>query len=191
MNTKDKILNVTEKLLIKKGLSSLSMREIAKKSNIVPSVLYHHFNNKSDLIRTFILTKIIELEKEINYKINKKSTRKTIEEVIFTSLKHGRHISSFFIGNDKNNCLSNKFFKDLHKLKPKLIGIFYKPLIDCLNRAIKKKEIKKIDPEQISRLIIYTIKGFGVIHMFDKLTDNNLKKFSREYTNLIFKGIEK
>ena len=49
ISTKEKIINISEKLFFKYNYTSVSLNEIAKKAGISKATLYYYFNNKESL----------------------------------------------------------------------------------------------------------------------------------------------
>ncbi len=61
MNTKDKIMKSTFKLLLEKGLIDVSLSEIIKESQVGYGSIYYYFEDKDQLIQTVLNRYIIEI----------------------------------------------------------------------------------------------------------------------------------
>lgn len=62
---REKILNISRRLLFKEGYKALSMRKIAKKANVSATSIYLYFENKDHLLHTLIEESIEELSRFI------------------------------------------------------------------------------------------------------------------------------
>lgn len=49
--TAGKLLDVIERLCAEKGLEAVSIRDVAKAAGISPSVIYHHYKSRNDLLK--------------------------------------------------------------------------------------------------------------------------------------------
>ena len=50
----EKILHIAEEVFSEKGYKDASMREIASRSGITVSNIYHYFTNKDEIFRTIL-----------------------------------------------------------------------------------------------------------------------------------------
>ncbi|NVM18830.1 MAG: TetR/AcrR family transcriptional regulator [Candidatus Lokiarchaeota archaeon] len=66
-SAKDKILEITEKLIIEKGYSNTNIRDITYLANVSVGTLYHHFKKgKIDLLKEIITKSTIESTEKLN-----------------------------------------------------------------------------------------------------------------------------
>ena len=65
-NRKKDILRSAQEVFSKKGLEDSSISEIAKKADVVDSIIYHYFKNKEDLLFHSLADKLRDVAKELN-----------------------------------------------------------------------------------------------------------------------------
>lgn len=67
-DTRDRILREAERLFAEQDFSGASMAEIAQRAGIAKSVIYHHFKNKDDILKTLIddfIDEAVELNRQL------------------------------------------------------------------------------------------------------------------------------
>lgn len=64
-NTKDKIINVADKIFSKFGFRKTSMDEIARIARKAKGSLYYYFENKEELFKEVITKEINNLKREL------------------------------------------------------------------------------------------------------------------------------
>lgn len=68
-SAKDKILEITKKLIEEKGYSNTNIRDITYLANVSVGTLYHHYKKgKIDLLKEIITKSAIEFSEEVNTK---------------------------------------------------------------------------------------------------------------------------
>src|SRR5690554_2340907 len=55
LQSRDVVLAAAHELIRQHGFSGLSMRELARESGLAKATLYHHFQDKGDVIRSVVL----------------------------------------------------------------------------------------------------------------------------------------
>jgi len=118
IETKDKILRVAKKLIIKNGYSAVSSRRIAKESKISASTLFYHFpNGKLSILYEIILSfgnKFIE-----NFDISQVGELNNPEEgkaYLFKYLEIHRQFAPLINGFEIELLTNKNALKDLEKL---------------------------------------------------------------------------
>ena len=118
IETKDKILKVAKKLIVKNGYSAISSRRIAKDSKISVGTLYHHFPNGklsilyeiilsygNDFIENFDISQVGELD---NPEVGK--------AYLFKYLEKHRQFAPLINGFEIELLTNKSALKDLEKL---------------------------------------------------------------------------
>ncbi|BBO88115.1 TetR/AcrR family transcriptional regulator [Desulfosarcina ovata] len=65
--TKKSIIRAARDVIAEKGLRDSTISEIAKKANVVDSIIYHYFKNKEDLLFFMVDQEIKAMNRELNY----------------------------------------------------------------------------------------------------------------------------
>lgn len=190
-DTKKQILKASYDIMMKKGYNALSMRSVAKKVGITQSVLYYHFKNKGAILEHIFRGMLEKIQKEITSKTAHLSGQKKVEEIIFTMFKYGRPAAIAMQGNlEKGITIEKKDMEqNLMPLKDKLFPLYYGPIQKTLAEDMKPGPDVKGKIQTICEIIMYTMKGYGVIHIYDKLTEKDYRSFAKKLTNIIYQGI--
>jgi len=189
---RQEILNASIKIFAQKGFKATTLDEIAEKSEFGKGTIYNYFSSKEDIYKEIILS-ILEIHKKINDEVDK-STDNLYDFILETTKKHISH------------CLHNTetfllmIFTKMHHEKsttPEISALMKKgeeqmlnPIIRKTERAIKKKEIRKINSEKMIRLF----KSSGFAYIYDLLISQNLKEENIDeeakfITDILFNGI--
>ena len=124
---KEQIIEATERCIIEKGFSNLSVKDIASEAEVSTGIIYHYFKNKEDLLLQVI----------------KESFRKSHERVMETvePLKSNRE----------------KLFKHIENINavPSDNPDFYAVLLNYLGQAGNNAEINKIIAKFLRNLRSY------------------------------------
>jgi len=114
--TKEKILLVAEELFSEKGFDKTSVDLIAKTAGVNKALIYYHFKDKSDLIRSLFANIVEELRRKVDKTVdNEQVPIKNIREKIRYEIKYLRErkkiISLMFMESFKSSDENNFLFK--------------------------------------------------------------------------------
>ncbi|CEN38078.1 Uncharacterized HTH-type transcriptional regulator yvaF (fragment) [Capnocytophaga canimorsus] len=62
---KEQLITIARDLLIDLGIKSVTMDDIARKAGVSKKTLYNHFKDKTDLVRTVVMSVSKELNEQI------------------------------------------------------------------------------------------------------------------------------
>lgn len=118
IETKDKILKVAKKLIIKKGYSFISSRRIAKESKISVGTLYHHFpKGKLSILYEIILSYGNEFIENFDIaKVGQLSNPEVGKAYLFKYLERHRQFAPLINGFEIELLTNKNALKDLEKL---------------------------------------------------------------------------
>jgi len=118
IETKDKILKVAKKLIVKNGYSAISSRRIAKESKISVGTLYHHFpNGKLSILYEIILSYGNEFIENFDIaKIGQFSNPEVGKAYLFKYLERHRQFAPLINGFEIELLTNKNALKDLEKL---------------------------------------------------------------------------
>ena len=152
--TKIKILKQASILFASEGYEGLSMRTVAGKTRIAPSVLYYYFKDKDTLLKAmfdFINTNLgIERAKLVK----PKTTSAMLKQRIEFQLDHAEEIVAVL-----------KFYLTYRRKFKKLPTGFvpdkaYLHIEEVLTYGIEKKEIEPTNIQEQAKVITHAINGF-------------------------------
>ena len=159
---KEQVIKATQRCIIEKGLSNMTVKDIALKANVSTGIIYHYFKNKEDLL--------LQVIKESFGKSHEK-VMETVEPLNSFSDKLNKHIENInavpkenpdfysvllnYLGQAKNNPEVNA-----------IIAKFFKNLRAYINQYMKEGiEEGKVDPDKaklLSAIIIGMGMGIGI-----------------------------
>lgn len=147
-DTKQKLLDVTRRMIDANGIDSVSMRDLGKEMNLSRSAVYRHFKNKDDLIAAIVTENfdmLINRLRELFVEIN--DPRKLVSEMLYTfynfGIKNYEHYQLMFIKQwDKSQ------YANLHISAFELFRIIYQ----CLEKAHEQKLTVSKSPKQLTAM---------------------------------------
>lgn len=154
MTTLEKALHITKSIFASSGYDGVSMRKIAEKMNIVPSVLYYHFQDKNHLLRMMFDT----INTELGEKRKDLSPKKSFMEMLKQRIE-------FQIDNAESIVAVLRYFIHFRTSFPKNKYGFvplkaYLHIQEVLEFGQKNGEIRQINIQRESKIITHAINGF-------------------------------
>ncbi len=118
IETKDRILKVATKLIVKNGYSAISSRRIAKESKISVGTLYHHFpNGKLSILYEIIFSYGNEFIKNFDIsKVGQLNNPEIGKAYLFKYLERHRKFAPLINGFEIEILTNKDALKDLEKL---------------------------------------------------------------------------
>ena len=189
--TKKQIIGEAVNLFLQKGFSVATLDEIARQANVTRGAIYHHFNDKLDIVNELIETEEQKLKGLLQNIFNQDiSPFNKIEKVI------GAVVNNFFDNKSFQDFIELTWFKieysqlsRLRTSKAELTGYFIENFELFVNEAQKAGQIKKeINASDVSITITNMING--MYRLFFILPDQvNTKEEAmrsfKSYLNLI------
>jgi len=86
--TRDRILDVAEKLFAERGLAGTAVRDIARASSLTPASLYNHFKGKQDLYDAVIERGVRPLIEVVQALPAREHTAENIDDTIGAIMNH-------------------------------------------------------------------------------------------------------
>lgn len=183
--TKKNILNITSHLFSLYGYDGITMRQIAKRANIVPSVLYYYFEDKDILLRSMFDENNTQLGVLRSHLPIPKSASLMLEQRIEFQLQHAEKIVSVL-----------KYFltyrKQFHKLPTGFVPEkAYLHIEEALRYGIKTGEFAALEIQEQAKVITHAINGFILEYYPDIPTDIERKKLVKTIHKFILRAIRR
>jgi AcrR family transcriptional regulator len=111
-DSRQSIIDATERLLQSQGLARLTTREIAREADVAEGLIYHHFGNKANLIFKVVERRMLPTNnavKSLPLQVGLRTVRKNLEDmlmVVYCNHYETAPIASSMlqISNCVNNC---------------------------------------------------------------------------------------
>jgi AcrR family transcriptional regulator len=154
MNTQAKILKKTSEVFSRIGYEGLNMRLIAKEADIVPSVIYHYFENKDDLLKAMFFQTSKDLGRKRKKLAPTASAQEMLSQRIEFQLDHAQEVVAIL-----------KFYLHYRKQFDKLSSGFvpesaYLHIREVLEKGMETGEFTKLDLDKDAKVITHAINGF-------------------------------
>ncbi|MFD0824130.1 TetR/AcrR family transcriptional regulator [Neobacillus sp. M.A.Huq-85] len=187
LETKQNIINISQKLFMTYGYRSVSTRQIAQSCGITQPALYHHFRNKQE-IYIEVVRAIMSRTKFQMEKIKKQYTsfRKRVHQIAYYMLmNHQEDLSQMFHDlkhemNDETQLLIRKWW----------LESYFNPIVEIIVEAEKEKQIKDLsklesNPMEMSYFILDILKSLLQFSGLKNLDDEERMKESERKAKLI------
>lgn len=184
-NTGKKILNTAIELFAEKGYDGLNMRLLAKKSHVVPSVLYYYFKDKDALLKIMF--------NDINTRLGiirgglpqPKNASEMLKQRIEFQLDHAEEIVAVL-----------KFYLAYRKKFPKITTGFVPDkaslhIEEVLKYGTKIGELQKLKIKEDAKVITHAINGFLLEYYPVIPTGKDKIKLIRSIHSFIWRAIKK
>ncbi len=185
---RNKILKEAFKLISKKSIKDVSMREISQACNITKPSLYYYFKDKDEICCTIMRYIVEKQNKDLQKYFNSDMSLKNILFAVFQKAYklQGRKYLTFFI-HFVDYIVSNR------KLEKKVVSVK-----DTNNKIFKSIFLREVDKKNISLKDAEI--GYGlmraclhdVVFMSEELNKDYPKDITEAILNAInYKGVEK
>ncbi len=143
---REHIMEVAEKLFAENGYDATSTRKIATEANVNSAMIAYYFGSKEELYKSIILRRIISLKSDKNITENKETS--VLNKILYIA---DLYVEIFF----NNRTFHKIMFREMGMTRKSEVMSIVKDrwrnnfglIIDLIEKGIKKKEIKKVDPE--------------------------------------------
>ena len=96
LDQKEKLIAATERLLGSQGLGCVSTRDIARAANVAEGALYHHFDDKAELILSVVLHQLgdfPEVLQSLPMQVGQNTVQKNLERVLASAFAFHHRIA--------------------------------------------------------------------------------------------------
>lgn len=161
-NTKERIRQEAYRLFADKGFKEVTMTDICEKTGLSRGGLYRYYSNTGE-----IFSEILSEEYVITDRIREQESAKVILEDTLRAIKSeimDKELSLSLAIYEYANLGNGEFFIRIHESAKKR-------WISLINYGMENKEFKKVNPEQVSDLILYYYQGLRMwsrVIPFDK-----------------------
>ena len=160
-NTYDALLKSGRDLIYKKGVSGLSIREIAKKAKVNLGMFSYNFKNKEEFINIILndINNEFMQKLDLNSTINKDAPLDSLKEILFKTGVFVRDNRHFFNVMSKDIATGEKTVMSFFK---KNFGKHLTLVINTINTCKKQKLIKDL-PVASLVIMLMTSVSFPII----------------------------
>ena len=189
-NIKRTILDTACQIILKDGFKGLSVRKITKNIGYSPSIIYHYFKNKEDIINQLNeegFQKIIDCIKstERNEEYPQKELEEALRKYIKTALENPKFYLAVMLSDNKEILKSTSvLYEGVSKN-----NIAFKMLCGNLRRGIEKKIYRDTHVEQTAQVLWTSLFGFIVRLITEGVEEKRADLLTEEYLKFVIGGI--
>jgi AcrR family transcriptional regulator len=190
---KSEILHAAAQLFFKKGYADVTVENIAKEVGLTSGALYYYFKNKEDIFTSLdkevvdrflsIISKFDHSEKELEILLV--DFLKTLVSFAMEKREYFLFLVEAFSSVNAETLMN---FKNRRLIAYKQL---MKKLRELFNRAIERKEIKSINPEDLSLFITGLVHGVFINWMISGVDKTYPEQKGRVMLDILFNGIRK
>lgn len=184
MNTQRKIVKNTAKMFARYGYEGVSMRKLAHECDIAPSVIYHYYKDKDELLKAMFDF----LARDLGIKRGKLPDTKSAADMLLQRIL-------FQIDHAEEVVAVLKYFlhyrSDFQKLPSGYVpDTAYLHIKEVLERGVKNGEFidLKIDPE--AKVITHAINGFLLEYYPHAPTEDERDLLAQSIHSFILRSIQ-
>lgn len=183
---KDRILSAASDIIASEGFDKLSIRKIAKKIEYSPSIIYHYFHNKEEILNVVMQKGYKKIVSAVSsMKIESSTPEEKLIQMTQNYIKAALSMPEEFMAAQLNQSKvalkhTSSLFKGASKEKPALSALY-----QCLKEIYKDKDVDENTIELTAQMIAVSTLGliFKIIiekDIGDEQRDNLISFYSKE-----------
>lgn len=185
MDTTKKAIHFAKTIFASSGYDGVSMRKIAAKMNIVPSVLYYHFKDKNELLRVMFDS----TNTELGIKRSKLPQKNTFLDLLKQRIE-------FQIDNAEDIVAVLRYFLQFRTTFPKNEYGFvpvkaYLHIQEVLEYGEKCGELRVKNIQKEAKIITHAINGFLLEYYPKTPTGKEKTNLVNDIADFIFRAVSK
>jgi AcrR family transcriptional regulator len=174
MGTKNHIMDSAMELFAEKGFQSTSVRDIASLANANVALINYHFGSKEGLLKEIMEKRALQMQ----VRIREISENNQINELDKIFMIIEQYIDKLFTHHAFHKVIFFELFTSVRsELHENTIDIFsgnYQIVSQIIQKGIRKKIFRKVDPDMCFSSII------GTLHHFMHSNELRIKLFSQD-----------
>lgn len=188
-NTKEHILNISLNLFMQKNYKEVTLKEIVEETGMSKGAFYHYFESKEQLfieVINFVYSSVIEIP---FHQFNNNSLFEFYHDYM-----------DYFVQEEANKLTANnlsltfdalKFVPDFQEKLQKSQQAQETAWTSVVQKARAHGEIDSpMNDEEIAKMFIYSIDGFGLHRLFDQSNSNQIKKSIKTLWDSFYKELK-
>jgi AcrR family transcriptional regulator len=176
-------------ILEAEGPEAVTMRRVAKAVGITPMAIYHHFDNREQLLSSISDAEFAKLaEYAARLQANRK-TRKDFAKVVDAYLDYAferPHIFDYVFSRPRPD--ARKYPRDFRKRGSPTLS----PVADRLRESMRKGELKPDDPLEVALQLWAHVHGFVALYRAGRfnLTEKQFRALYHRAVRRLFRGLK-
>lgn len=165
---REQVIEATKRSIAKKGVSKLSIKDIASEGGISTGIIYHYFDNKEDLLLQVIRKAFAQSHEKVM------ETVEPLDSPRDKLFKHIENINSVPVDNPDFYTVFLNYLghaqtdSDVNKIITKFFDNIKSYIRNYLEEGIKKGEFSEEKVKNIPEIILALGMGFGIMWTLDR-----------------------
>jgi AcrR family transcriptional regulator len=190
MERKDEILEAASMVFKKLGFEKVTLADVAKECGLKKTALYYYFKNKEEMFQLMFLKDFSFIREQLKQELSENSNfLSSIKAYMIKRTKlvaDTRHYMEMFLDDSAPPNL-RRFAKIQ---ADKLIEYEVKLLVEKIEQAVEKNQIRAIKPRPLCLIIIGVCEGLGYI-MLNSNDEIDVEKEINEVIKIIAHDIDR
>lgn len=176
------ILSAANDIIASEGLDKVSIRKIARKIEYSPSIIYHYFNDKEEILNNVMQRGYKKIVTAVSSsKVEGDSPQERLVEMTKNYIEAALNMPEEFMAAKLNQSEialkhTSSLFKGASKEKPALAALY-----NCLKEIYKDKEIDENTVELTAQMIAISTLGLIINLIIEKNIDNKQRQRLIQY----------
>ena len=189
MNTEDRILDATIKLLDEVGLKGATTKRIASEAEVNEVTIFRKFNNKEKLLKAAKERSANRFLEELDSLFDNDESS-DVKFYLMTIWKEASKMIEKRINLIRISMEEVRGIPFEEKVLPKISDMISHHLVEYFQKQIKKGLIKNIDPEVAALTIFSVVFQMNIMwKIYEQKPQKNLEKYMENFLEIFLNGI--
>ena len=189
---KQEIIDAAKQIVSEEGIDKLSIRKIGKKMDYSPSIIYHYFKDKEEIMDILLsqgYARIIQYIQSVDTKEQRAdfALENMINLHIEASLKYPSEYRAFLLSeNEKTKKKTIILQKGISEVSPTM-----KAVCNVISKGIEQNIFVSCNVEQTAQIIWTSTFGLIIkIILEDNLGDEQIEKLKIQHIDILMKAMK-
>lgn len=182
---KEEIVQAAVQLFIEKGFDRISLSDIARKVNLRRTTIYEYFNNKNEILASYLEKEMTSYHEKVKAIMAKKAAlQEKLREFITLQLEYSNYHKGFSRLLHSLSRSAREISDETEAMIREKHQEIYAALINQFSAAIEKREIRNISSGLVMQILINATS-------FPIKSGKDLQQTAGEVLSLFWSGISK
>ncbi|MBN1438837.1 MAG: TetR/AcrR family transcriptional regulator [Anaerolineales bacterium] len=186
-DTREKILQVAAKLIVRQGYTATSVNQIARDTGIGKATVYHHFPDKRAIVTALLERNSGRLRAVLADRKAERDPRRQIESVALAAVRMRSETFDLFQVIRREVPDSRPV---LHAQLASFLEVYMREVTKAIGGGIRRGMFRPVDPAQAARALLAMITGLYVQIYLGAGSFPDPEKTIRSMLEIFFRGIE-
>ena len=187
IDTREKILQVAAKLIIRQGYTATSVSQIARETGIGKATIYHHFPDKKAIVRALLDRSSTRVQEALTEVKAEEDPHRQIEAVAMASLRLRSESFDLFQVIRREIPETRT---ELHKKLGSVLLMYSARVTDAVEEGVRRGIFRTVDPADATRTLLCMITGLYVQVYLSGGRFPEPEKAMKSMLEIFFRGID-